>query len=72
MNDERRQESVGFLGTLRSVLSAFFGVQSESNRARDFEKGNPVHFIAIALIATVGFVLVMWGIVSVVLGLATG
>jgi hypothetical protein len=31
-----------------------------------------VHFIAIALIATVGFVLVMWGIVSVVLGLATG
>ena len=71
MNDERRQESVGFLGMLRSVLSAFFGVQSESNRARDFEKGNPVHFIAIALIATVGFVLVMWGIVSVVLGLAT-
>ncbi|MDX5374238.1 MAG: DUF2970 domain-containing protein [Gammaproteobacteria bacterium] len=72
MNDERRQESVGFLGTLKSVLSAFFGVQSESNRARDFEKGNPLHFIAIALIATIGFVLVMWGIVSVVLGLATG
>lgn len=71
MNDERRQESVGFLGMLRSVLSAFFGVQSESNRARDFEKGNPVHFIAIALITTVGFVLVIWGIVSVVLGLAT-
>ena len=74
MNQHQDEERplVGLGQTIKSVLSSFFGVQSEANRARDFQHGNPVHFIVIALIATIVFVLVMWGVVSLILGAAQG
>lgn len=55
---------------IRSVAAAFFGVQSNRNRERDFKHGKPVHYIAIGAAATVLFVLVMWGVVKLVLALA--
>ena len=70
MSQDEHKSSVGFWDTVKSVFAAFFGVQSEANRARDFKQGNPVHFILIALVATVVFVLVMWGVVSLILGAA--
>jgi hypothetical protein len=54
----------------KSVAAAFFGVQSEANRQRDFTRGKPSQFIIIGLIATALFVLVMIGIVKLVLRLA--
>ncbi|WP_428614783.1 DUF2970 domain-containing protein [Shewanella sp.] len=45
-----------------STLAAFFGVQTEQNRARDFQSRSPVPFIimgillAIALVASLIFV----------------
>lgn len=53
-----------------SVAAAFFGVQSEANRQRDFTRGKPGQFIIIGLLATLLFVLVMVGIVQLVLRLA--
>jgi hypothetical protein len=55
---------------IHSVLAAFFGVQSEANRRRDFTRGKPSQYIIVGLIATALFVLVMIGIVKLVLKLA--
>ncbi len=60
----------GFLSIVRSVLSAFLGVQSERNRQRDFQHGKPQHFLVAGLIGTALFVLLMWGLVRLVLHLA--
>ncbi len=53
-----------------SVGAAFFGVQSEKNRARDFQHGKPMQFIIIGLIATTIFILTLVGVVQLVLNLA--
>ncbi len=59
-----------FLDTLKSVLAAFFGVQSDAKRERDFTHGRPAHFILVGLIATVLFVLLVVGIVQGVMRLS--
>lgn len=65
--NERRP---GFLDTLKSVLAAFFGVQSNERRERDFTHGKPAHFIIIGLILTVVFILVVLAVVRGVMLLA--
>jgi len=64
------EDKIKFGDVIRSVAAAFFGVQSNRNRERDFKHGKPVHYIAIGAAATVLFVLVMWGVVKLVLVLA--
>jgi hypothetical protein len=56
----------------QSVAAAFFGVQSEQNRQRDFTRGKPMQFIIIGLAATGLFVLTMILIVKLVLHFAVG
>ena len=53
--------------TIASVGAAFFGVQSSKNRERDFKHGKASHFIAIGLVATGVFILVVWLAVRVAL-----
>lgn len=65
-----REEKIKFGDVVKSVAAAFFGVQSNSNRERDFKHGKPVHYIAIGAAATLVFVLVMWGVVRLFLTLA--
>ena len=55
---------------LQSVLSAALGVQSGKNRARDFSRGKPSHFIALGVLFTLVFVLVIFAVVKLVLHLA--
>jgi hypothetical protein len=55
---------------LKSVLSAAFGVQSGKNQSRDFSRGKPSHFIILGVLFTAVFVLVIFGIVTLVLHLA--
>ena len=55
---------------LQSVLAAAFGVQSGKNRARDFSRGKPSHFILLGVLFTSVFVLVLFALVRLVLHLA--
>jgi hypothetical protein len=56
-NPPSNHRSPGPLSMILSVLAAFFGVQSEKNRERDFQHGRPIHFILIGLIMTLLFIL---------------
>lgn len=49
MADESRQ-SVGPLAVLASVFRAWFGVQSEANRERDFQQGSAGSFIVAGIL----------------------
>ncbi len=68
MNEKK--ESVSLLAVIKSVLAAFFGVQSTKNRERDFTHGKPWHYIVVGLLMTGIFLLLVWGLVALVLKLA--
>ena len=59
------------LDTFKSVLASFFGVQSDKNRRRDFQQGNPAQFILVGLVLTIFFIVVMIVIVKIILASAT-
>ena len=56
-----------FLDVVKSVIASFFGVQSDKNRKRDFQHGNPMQFILVGLVLTVLFIVVMIVIVKIIL-----
>ncbi|MGE3772670.1 MAG: DUF2970 domain-containing protein [Gammaproteobacteria bacterium] len=62
---------MSLLQVAQSVLAAFFGVQSERNRQRDFEHGSGRAFVVAGLIGTALFVLVVVLVVKLVIGAAT-
>jgi len=68
-NDDN-DKPLSFREMLQSVLAAAFGVQSGKNRARDFSRGKPSHFIALGLMFTALFVVVLYALVQLVLYLA--
>lgn len=68
-NDDN-DKPLSFREMLQSVLAAAFGVQSGKNRARDFSRGKPSHFIALGLMFTALFVVVLFALVQLVLCLA--
>lgn len=72
LQNESPAKAPGFFDTLFSVLAAFFGVQTQTNRERDFKHGKAWHFIAMGLFATALFVLVLVVIVKIVLRAAVG
>ncbi len=69
MNDPRDRRP-GVLDIFKSVGAAFFGVQSEANRQRDFTHGKLHHYVIAGAVATVLFVLAIFGVVQLVLVLA--
>ncbi|MEO4049348.1 DUF2970 domain-containing protein [Pseudomonas sp. CAU 1711] len=68
--DDDKDKPLTFREMLQSVLAAAFGVQSGKNRARDFGRGKPSHFILLGVLFTALFVLLLFGLVKLVLGLA--
>ena len=60
----------GMLGVLRSVGAAFFGVQSEANRRRDFTHGKLIHYVVAGAAATIVLVVAIWALVQIVLATA--
>ena len=70
MDDKNDDQPLSFREMLQSVLAAAFGVQSGKNRSRDFSRGKPSHFIILGVLFTAIFVLVLFGLVKLVLGLA--
>lgn len=59
------------LDVVKSVLASFFGVQSDKNRQRDFQYGNPAQFIIVGIVLTVVFIIGMIMIVRLILASAT-
>lgn len=53
---------------IRSVLAAFFGVQSEQNRQQDFSRSSPWPFIITGVLAGAVFVLLVLGLAHLAAG----
>ncbi|MDO6445065.1 DUF2970 domain-containing protein [Colwellia sp. 1_MG-2023] len=53
--------------TIKSVASAFLGVQSDKNREKDFTEGKFSHFVIIGLLGVIIFIGALISIVSIVL-----
>ncbi len=49
-----------------SVIASMFGVQSSKKHQEDFRQGKISTYIAVGAIATILFVLTVWGIVQLV------
>lgn len=75
MNEAEKPDSeemqLSFWQLLKSTLSAFVGVQSNANRERDFKHGKLSHFIWMALLFGLVFVLTLIGVVQVVMHFAS-
>ena len=67
---EEQRGGTGLGRVVRSVMSAFMGVQSNRNRERDFTHGKLSHFVVAGLVGTTLFVLLVVGVVFLVLHLA--
>ena len=52
---------------VKSILAAAIGVQSDKNRTRDFEQGNPLTFIIGGIVFTLLFIVSLSLIVGFVL-----
>lgn len=57
----------GLIEIILSVLAAFFGVQSERNRERDFQHGKPIHYIVVGLVMTLLLILALLTLVKLAL-----
>jgi len=55
---------------LRSVAASMFGVQSSRKHSEDFGHGKASTYIVVGIIATIVFVLTIWGVVQLVVRLA--
>jgi hypothetical protein len=69
--DSGKPEKPGLLQVVNSVLAAAIGVQSQKNRERDFQHGSVKAYIAVGVVATILFVLTVYGIVKLVLASAS-
>ena len=73
MTDSRSQDNhaPSLFKVVKSVLASFFGVQSSRQHEDDFTKGKPIAYILVALVATLVFILSIWGVVKLVVSSAT-
>lgn len=60
-------KKVSLLSIMSSVIAASFGVQTNKNRERDFEKGKFHHFVIGGIVFAVLFILLIVGVVKVVM-----
>lgn len=64
------KNTVTFGQLLMSVVAAFFGVQSNANRERDFKNGKLSHFILLGLLFGIVFILIIFAVVMLVMNIA--
>ncbi|MCT8988605.1 DUF2970 domain-containing protein [Shewanella phaeophyticola] len=58
---------MSFWRILSSTIAAFFGVQTEQNRQKDFQSQSPLPFIIMGIILAIGLVISLILIVNQVL-----
>jgi hypothetical protein len=66
-DNQKKITPFSFMG---SIIAAWFGVQTKTNRERDFEQGKFHHFVIGGITFAVLFVLFVVGIVKVVMHFA--
>ena len=64
------QQSTSLWTVIKSVLAAFFGVQSGKQHAEDFTKGKPSQYIIVGLLGALVMVVLLVILVRVVMYLA--
>lgn len=57
--DTPMRRSAGFLQTLKAVGWSFLGVRRRSGLEDDFQKVNPLHVIAVAVVAVLVFIVAL-------------
>ncbi len=65
-----QDKKISPIAVMKSVVAASFGVQTKSNRERDFEQGKFHHFVIGGIVFAVLFVLILVGLVNVALHFA--
>jgi len=65
-----QQKKVSLLAVMKSVFAASFGVQTKTNRERDFEQGKFHHSVIGGIVFAIIFVLLLIGLVKLVLHFA--
>ena len=66
LGEPRSEPDLSLMQVMGSVFAAGFGVQSKETKVRDFTRGNPAHFIIAGLTFTVGLLLALIMVVSVI------
>lgn len=66
-NSSKNKQKPSLIAVIKSVLAAAIGVQSDKNRTRDFEQGNPLVFIIGGIVFTLLFIITIALIVGLVL-----
>ncbi|QBG35864.1 DUF2970 domain-containing protein [Litorilituus sediminis] len=62
-----QHNSNSFLQVVKSIFAAFIGVQSEKNRAMDFNHGKASHYILAGIIGVIVFILILALVVQFVI-----
>lgn len=66
-DNQETKQNAGIGQVVGSVLAAMIGVQSDKNRERDFEAGNPKSFIIGGVIFTLAFIATVVTVVNIVI-----
>ncbi len=69
-NSQSEQQNQSVWRVMRSIMASFVGVQSKENLEEDFKKGKASTYILVGIIATLAFVLTVFGIVKLVMAVA--
>ena len=69
--ENEKTEKLSLLQVFGSVISSFLGVQKNATRERDFKRGRARDFIIVGVILTLLFILAVWGVVQLVMSVAT-
>lgn len=62
-NQPTRQKQ-SFFSVFRSVSASMFGVQSSKKHEEDFTQGNVTAYVVVGVVATLLFILAVWGLVK--------
>ena len=66
-NSSQNKQKPSIIALIKSILAAAIGVQSDKNRTRDFEQGNPLVFIIGGIVFTLLFIITIALVVCLVL-----
>lgn len=66
-NSSQNKQKPSLNAVIKSILAAAIGVQSDKNRTRDFEQGNPLVFIIGGIVFTLLFIITIASVIGLVL-----